>query len=136
MRRSRLVESHIVDSAAAPPLDRSYRFGAINGLRAYAALWVVLDHALRNAGVTDGPFVATLLDGAKAVRIFIVISGFVITHLILMKSERYDVYLGRRFFRLFPLYFLICVVGYFATGLAVDYANAVSWAADPQWAEM
>lgn len=46
--------------------------------------------------------------GGVAVFVFIILSGFVITHLLFTKRERYLSYLVRRAFRLFPAY-LVCL---------------------------
>lgn len=45
--------------------------------------------------------------GGHAVNVFIIVSGFVITHLILSKRESYFPFIIRRFFRIFPV-FLFC----------------------------
>ena len=39
-----------------------------------------------------------------AVMIFVILSGFVITHLVVEKHEPYGPYLGRRALRIFPIY--------------------------------
>ncbi|MDO9002138.1 MAG: acyltransferase [Aquabacterium sp.] len=85
-------------------------FSSIEGLRGWMAWWVVIGHAIQLAGSTSWlPVEATkiLLKGDAAVNVFIIISGFVITHLLLAKPESYRKYIARRFFRLFPVY-LVC----------------------------
>lgn len=42
--------------------------------------------------------------GDWAVKLFMIVSGFVITHLLLCKKEEYGPYITRRFFRLMPLF--------------------------------
>lgn len=86
-------------------------FKSIESLRAYMAWWVVFGHAAQLAG---GEYllphaVYTILDyNYKAVNVFIIVSGFVITHLLLGKNESYLPYITRRAFRIFPIY-LFCL---------------------------
>jgi peptidoglycan/LPS O-acetylase OafA/YrhL len=47
--------------------------------------------------------------GYALVPFFIIISGFVITHLLLEKQERYVPFISRRFLRIYPLY--VCCLG-------------------------
>jgi peptidoglycan/LPS O-acetylase OafA/YrhL len=71
-----------------------------DGLRGLLALWVFFAHAIEL-----GPFssVAGHLRPQFAVDIFIVLSGFVIFHL-LSTGEDYGTFITRRFFRLFPVF--------------------------------
>jgi peptidoglycan/LPS O-acetylase OafA/YrhL len=48
--------------------------------------------------------------GDFSVQIFIVISGFVITHLILEKRELFPVFIARRFLRIYPTYLVALVL--------------------------
>ena len=50
-------------------------------------------------------------------RVFIILSGFVITHLVIERPESYPAYLTRRFMRIFPVFAVTCFVGYFANDL-------------------
>lgn len=82
-------------------------FVSIESLRAYMAWWVVLGHASHLARGSDflpRPFVQILERGDIAVNVFVIVSGFVITHLISSKNESYAPYITRRFFRIFPVY--------------------------------
>lgn len=74
-----------------------------DGLRGLLALWVFFAHAIEL-----GPFsrVAGHLRPEYAVDVFIILSGFVIFHL-LSRGEDYATFISRRFFRLFPV-FAIC----------------------------
>lgn len=110
-------------------------FDEIVGLRIYLALWVAVGHALQMSGFLEpsNPLLGILLNGHAAVVVFMIVSGFVITNLLLVKQEGYGRYITRRFFRLFPAYVFCCVVGYF---LADDWARlmpAVSWANSTGW---
>jgi peptidoglycan/LPS O-acetylase OafA/YrhL len=75
-------------------------FKGIEGLRAWLAWTVVFVHAISVFDVE-----ANLL-GDSAVLVFIIISGFVITHLLIEKREQYPVFIWRRFLRLYPAYFV------------------------------
>jgi peptidoglycan/LPS O-acetylase OafA/YrhL len=92
------------------------RFGAIEGLRGWLAWIVVADHCL----VFATPFHGRLTgSGFQAVLMFITVSGFVVSHLLLERPEPYGIYLTRRFFRLAPLFFVTCIGGFFAYRLQV-----------------
>lgn len=86
-------------------------FRAFDGLRGYMAWWVVIGHALHLCGVNN--LVPEFLSrGDVAVNVFICLSGFVITHLLLEKRESYPRYLTRRAFRIIPIYWfaLLCAL--------------------------
>ena len=55
--------------------------------------------------------------GDLAVSIFIILSGFVITHLVLAKAEPYGMYIKRRFLRIFPIYGVALALGFVTTFL-------------------
>src|SRR5580765_347942 len=55
--------------------------------------------------------------GPPSVLVFLIVSGFVITHVILEKREAYGPYLVRRFARIFPLLAVTCFVGFFSNDL-------------------
>jgi len=86
-------------------------FTSIESLRAYMAWWVVIGHASHLGGWASylpKPIVTLVERGDIAVNVFIIVSGFVITHLIQTSKELYAPYLVRRFFRIFPIY-LVCL---------------------------
>lgn len=104
--------------------DRPINFRSIEGLRAWMAWWVVLGHALQLAGTPawlNGFMAKNLLKADVAVHVFVILSGFVITHLLLSRTEPYSTYITRRFFRLAPVYFACCL---FALAIAVFYREA------------
>jgi peptidoglycan/LPS O-acetylase OafA/YrhL len=92
----------------------------IDGLRAVSILLVVVFHA----------FPALLPDGYLGVDVFFVISGYLITSLILRESERgrfrFTTFYARRVRRLFPALFLVTLAclafGWFAL-LPEEYAQ-------------
>ena len=73
--------------------------------------------------------------GLPSVLIFIIVSGFVITHTILAKQERYLPYLVRRFARIFPLFAVTCFVGFFTSELLASALSDPSFG-DPEFAKV
>jgi peptidoglycan/LPS O-acetylase OafA/YrhL len=110
-----------VSSDVAPRSDTD--FPCIDGLRAFAAVSVVLCHT---AGVsslistTPGAYLAGLRAG---VQIFFVISGFVLyrpfaqAHRLRQRGPGLGGYFRRRFLRIFPAYWLVLTVGVYALGV-------------------
>lgn len=110
------------------------RFAHIEGLRGYLALWVAIGHGLQLAGYFQVPTAfSVFLRGGDAVAVFMIISGFVITHLLFEKKEHYTSYIVRRFFRLYPIYAFTSVIGYFVAGLWLHVAQVAPWQGDPAW---
>ncbi len=66
-------------------------------------------------------FKSLLVLGDVAVHVFIIVSGFVITHLLLNKQESYPTYLTRRFFRLAPVY-IFCLALATITTFTYEFA--------------
>lgn len=103
---------------------KANNFSSIEGLRAWMAWWVVVGHGIHLAGAPPWlPNIASKLfvQGDVAVNVFIIVSGFVITHLLLVKNESYGQYIVRRFFRLFPIY-VFCLLFAIATTGAYRFA--------------
>ena len=91
----------------------SDRLQAIEGLRAYLALWVVLGHVLWAAGFRKEDFSGVMLlirTPEFAVDVFIIVSGFVIFLALDAKRDDYFRFVLRRFFRIFPLFILLFFV--------------------------
>ena len=96
----------------------------LDGMRAYAVLMVCICHffpndeiALYNANKYLGIFLFKLSDaGNKGVELFFLLSGFLITGILLdsKNSARYfRTFYLRRFIRIFPLYYFILVISFF-----------------------
>lgn len=103
------------------------RFIAIDGLRAWMAWVVVVGHITQQSLFGfKFPWWGKLDVGGEAVNTFIIISGFVITHLIIERGGNYAAYIIPRFMRLFPAFFVGCAIG------GIAYAIAHTWA-DPVW---
>ena len=97
-------------------------FPGLNGLRFYAALAVIITHIELMKGklgfinIWNEPIIHQL--GVKGVSFFFVLSGFLITYLLLIERQNTnrislkDFYL-RRILRIWPLYFFILILGFF-----------------------
>ncbi len=114
---------------ACPPMTRASapavmpRLVAIEGLRAWLALWVLVCHVLWCSGIhsdTSLPFLQLLVKGNYAVQLFMIVSGFVIFLLLDKQGESYRQFVVRRFFRLFPLFLVVFLV-------AIPLSRLASW---------
>lgn len=105
---------------AAAARSGEQRLAFVDGLRAVAALWVVLFHALKGALVTHlspalPELVVTLLfaSGDLGVSIFFALSGFVMTHTVgrtPVDSSVMSRFMLRRLIRLTPPYYASMVI--------------------------
>lgn len=97
-------------------------FPGLNGLRFFAAFLVIIHHIEQNKLLLNlpnnffVPFIETI--GSLGVTLFFVLSGFLITFLLLTEKERFkDISIKqfyiRRVLRIWPLYYLIVVLGLF-----------------------
>src|SRR5262245_31635660 len=94
-----------LDSGGSPP-----RLGAVEGMRAYLALWVVVCHAMWASGYEPAMLSglpSVLRQGDLAVEVFVIISAFVIFLLLDTKKLTFGSFIVRRFFRLFPLFIVL-----------------------------
>ncbi|MDI1355088.1 MAG: acyltransferase [bacterium] len=109
-------------------------FPGINALRFFAALGVIITHVELLKGsfgfenCWTNPIIFNL--GGLGVYFFFVLSGFLITYLLLEEKEKYGTiniksFYIRRILRIWPLYYIICVLGFFIlpyfTGLQISY---------------
>ncbi|MDX6296901.1 MAG: hypothetical protein QOI51_758 [Nocardioidaceae bacterium] len=113
--------------ASQQPKTTSFR-PDIQGLRALAVVSVVLGHA--GIGGFSGGFVG--------VDVFFVISGFLITQLLLSEAQRTGSislrqFYGRRARRILPAATLVLVVTLFASVLVLGYVGATSVVKDSIW---
>jgi peptidoglycan/LPS O-acetylase OafA/YrhL len=92
-------------------------FKGIEGARAWLAWTVVISHIWVWGGLSA---ISLGRAGHYAVEVFIVISGFVITNLIIEKHEPYPIYIARRFLRIYPVYVVCLTLGILATPLGID----------------
>lgn len=94
-------------------------FPNLNALRFFAALLVVFHHGetIRSKnGFTDYLDVSFFMNGGSAVKFFFVLSGFLITYILLKEKQQHQhINIGsfylKRIFRIWPLYFLLVAIG-------------------------
>jgi peptidoglycan/LPS O-acetylase OafA/YrhL len=115
------------DESGTAPEDRGFR-PDIEGLRAVAVLLVVFFHVGFSA----------LRGGFVGVDVFFVISGFVITGLLLRERNATDrtqllAFYGRRARRILPAALLVIAVSLVATDLLVGGNSTVLAASDSRW---
>src|SRR3954469_11656757 len=86
-------------------------FRGIEGARAWLAWTVVIAHVFILSGLAGTYPWADKIGrlGNWPVNVSLIISGFVITNLIIAKKEPYFPYIGRQFLRLYPAYF-VCLM--------------------------
>ena len=109
------------------------RFEGFDGLRGWLAWMVVLHHVLFFTGL-GAPWLPTRLvmqAGILAVFVFVILSGFVITHLVVEKNEPYGLYIARRAYRLYPIYLFTLLLGIVTTFLAFRTFLTPDGAPDP-----
>lgn len=95
-------------------------FGGLHALRFFAASLVVLMHTQSNQksmGIPHFPESPIFYKGLWAVSFFFVLSGFLITYLLLKEKQNTQTvdikaFYLRRVFRIWPLYFLVIVFGF------------------------
>lgn len=106
------------------PNNGALYFPGLNALRFYAAFSVIIVHIAINFGelrtrASTIPLVDRLvMDAQTAVTLFFVLSGFLITALLLAERERTGTVRARNFYvrrilRIWPLYYLVAVVCFF-----------------------
>ncbi len=116
----------ILEKPQTTPLKNTTHTGVffpnLNGLRFIAAGLVIIQHleilkgefGMKN--ISTSLFIATI--GDLGVTLFFVLSGFLITYLLLVEKEKYgqvslSKFYTRRVLRIWPLYYLIVVLSFF-----------------------
>jgi peptidoglycan/LPS O-acetylase OafA/YrhL len=100
-------------------MEKAKYFKGLNGIRAIASLIVVLWHADQKSYLFKVDALGYHKNGmaGNAVDMFFVLSGFLITYLLLVEKEKTKIidfkkFYLRRIFRIWPLYYLsICISG-------------------------
>lgn len=111
-------------------------FPGLDALRFFAALFVVINHTDQfkalfgiiesyEAGMTLSRFI---MSGHDAVVLFFVLSGFLITYLLLVEIERTDNvsirdFYIRRTLRIWPLYYFVMLIGFFLVPVVIKLTN-------------
>lgn len=97
------------------------------------AWWVLFGHAAQASNAFPFLFYRVgkfLIHGDIAVQVFMVVSGFVITHLLTLRQEPYGTYIARRYGRLAPLLIVMMVVAVLTREIyRVAYTN--QWIDEP-----
>jgi len=109
-------------------LGKNY-FRELDGLRAFAITLVIIEHF-------GGPLGSFYSGGYYGVDLFFIISGFLITSILLKSQdssfwEAYRMFMGRRVLRIFPIYYLALFIFY-----AVDFASSradIGWLVTYTW---
>jgi peptidoglycan/LPS O-acetylase OafA/YrhL len=104
-------------------------YPGLEGARAWLAWSVVLWHFVQLSGAASlAPASAHFGHLAEwAVEVFIIVSGFVITHLITTRWEGYGVYLARRALRLYPAYLVALLAGILTAPLWYSVSSKMAW---------
>jgi peptidoglycan/LPS O-acetylase OafA/YrhL len=106
-------------------------FSGLNALRFFAAYFVLLHHGetIRHKfGLPNFEGYSFFQNGALAVSFFFVLSGFLITYLLLTEIQKTgDVSLNkfywRRVLRIFPLYYLLVIIGLIVIPVLLHFIN-------------
>lgn len=102
--------------------DTVARIEIFEGIRGFLAVWVMAGHLiyflaivpyLYGAGSPWWKLLNAIRKGVTPVSLFMIISGFVISHLIITRREPYKAYIVRRFLRLFPAFACCFILGIF-----------------------
>lgn len=108
--------------------DKKYQLDALDGLRGLAVLIVILAHT-SNLGYHIIPFVNFSGGGHSGVFLFFVLSSFLLTYPFVARGRdaftirNLSVYLERRFFRIYPLYFLYLTMGLVSTYVIATFVQ-------------
>ena len=105
--------------------EKKIFFNGLNELRAFAALAVIFHHIElfksrdHISSLCESRFFSYFIGtvGKNGVHLFFVLSGFLITYLLLKEKEKYKTILFKKFFlrrifRIWPLYYLIVIIGF------------------------
>jgi len=106
-------------------MNKNNYLPGLNSLRFFAAFFVITDHyliAINQLGYFKGNIPEFLKKGGDAVEFFFTLSGFLITYLLIKESQKTNTisiknFYLRRVFRIWPLYFLIILVGFISNGI-------------------
>jgi peptidoglycan/LPS O-acetylase OafA/YrhL len=104
----RTVTAATVSPKASAPVPTGTRLPGLDGIRAFAIVWVVISHLRFDRSLLPGTLLAELSrEGMDGVTLFFVVSGFLITTLLLREEDesgtiRLRDYFLRRGFRILP----------------------------------
>ena len=106
------------------------RLGVLDALRGLLAVWVMVAHVASRV-LTDTAVqklhLQAVFEPLIPVYIFMILSGFVIFHLLHRQYDGYQAFLVRRFFRLTPLYFFILPISVLMAGFELHTLELLPW---------
>lgn len=111
--------------------NNNLQLDALDGLRGFAALIVVLSH-MSNKSMYFLPFLDARGIGKSGVFLFFLLSSFLLSRALIKKGANafslasINHYAQRRFFRIYPLYFLYLLLALSSTMLASLFLNKVN----------
>jgi peptidoglycan/LPS O-acetylase OafA/YrhL len=117
------VGSTVVASSASPPLDLHGHLPVLDGVRGLAVMMVLIFHFVGQMLPTNGierAVVAVTKHGLLGVDLFFVLSGFLITGLLYEARDKPHYlrnFYVRRLLRIFPLYYGVLALVFFAAPL-------------------
>jgi peptidoglycan/LPS O-acetylase OafA/YrhL len=100
-------------------LSHLFELDVVRGLMSW---WVVVGHVLAFAGFQEKnvpSVIAVVMHGEYAVKVFMMMSGFVIAKLLADKNESYKVFITRRFLRIYPVFLVALAVAILARPLYI-----------------
>jgi peptidoglycan/LPS O-acetylase OafA/YrhL len=93
------------------------KIGILEAVRGFAATYVFAGHLLLSNFPETARWTILLRFGQEAVMIFFVLSGFVIMYSTETSSDKsFRTYIGRRFFRIYPIFLFALVLSYALSG--------------------
>jgi peptidoglycan/LPS O-acetylase OafA/YrhL len=93
-----------------------------DAVRGFAASYVFAGHLVMNCFPRTARWTVLFLFGQEGVMLFFLLSGFVVMYSMETGADKsFGTYIGRRFFRIYPIFIL---------ALALSYALAASWSVD------
>ena len=103
----------------------------LDGLRGFAALWVLLSHAQILSGMSGVPVLSW---GELAVDLFMLLSGFLMAHHYVLRQEKepwhakstFFTFWLRRFFRIAPLYYFLLFFALLLGPWIGDWRDAIA----------
>ncbi|MDR2236766.1 MAG: acyltransferase [Chryseobacterium sp.] len=98
----------------------------LDGVRAIAVIMVMFFHFFQDIEAS-GPVIKLTLFGKTGVSLFFVLSGFLITRILLNSKEKnsyFKSFYMRRILRIFPLYYFFLLIYYFIFPLVSDWHAA------------
>ncbi len=98
----------------------------LEGLRGLMALWVFTFHVLYVGSLR----LPVLYEGGLAVNVFMILSGFVMTRMCMLRPDPYPVFLLRRLARIYPVYLVALAFGYMASEATSVLYTRLPWKAE------